>query len=92
MGDAKHAPNPLPCGCGAMGIQDLENAVDDGHCLRVGYKNVHVVHCPLHGAAPDLLAACEAAYAVFFGNVAVPGTCDAIDILDAAIRKAKGQS
>lgn len=46
-------PNPLPCGCGAMGTQDLENAVDDGHCLHVGYKNVHVVHCPLHAAAPD---------------------------------------
>lgn len=49
--------NPLPCGCGAKGRQDLENAHDTGHSLIVGWKDIHVVHCPLHKAAPDLLAA-----------------------------------
>lgn len=52
--------NPLPCGCCAMGVQDLENAVDDGHVLHVWYKGVHVVHCQMHAAAPDLLAALKA--------------------------------
>ncbi len=51
--------NPLPCGCGAKGTQDLENAHETGYALIVGWKDVHVVHCPLHKAAPDLLAACK---------------------------------
>jgi hypothetical protein len=55
----KAQPNPLPCGCAAVGEWDLEGAYDDGHCLRVGWKSVHVKHCPLHAAAPDFLQACK---------------------------------
>lgn len=53
--------NPLPCGCAAMGQMDLENAIDDGHSLHVGYKNTHVVFCALHLAAPDMLAVLKCA-------------------------------
>lgn len=37
-------------------MQDLEDAIETGDCLRVGYKDIHVVHCQLHVAAPELLA------------------------------------
>ena len=46
--------NPLPCGCGAKGIPDL---ACDVTFLR--YKDIHVVHCPMHAAASDLYAALE---------------------------------
>jgi hypothetical protein len=45
-------PNPLPCGCGAMGRPTINW---DG--TRMEYLGTHVVHCPLHAAAPGLLAA-----------------------------------
>lgn len=48
-------PNPLPCGCGAAGI--LEGEIDGvGRIIR----SPHVIFCPLHDAAGDLLAALEA--------------------------------
>ncbi len=51
----KKPPNPLKCGCAAMGTPDLNWEA------RVEYKDIHVVHCPLHAAAADLLFACKAA-------------------------------
>lgn len=57
MRKRKFPPNPLPCGCAAMGEMDFENAVDDGHCLHVGNKNVHVVHCAKHANTDAALAA-----------------------------------
>lgn len=57
-------PNPLPCGCCVKAWQDLKNARETGHCLVVPWKDHHVVLCPLHAAAPKLLAACKMVLAV----------------------------
>lgn len=52
----KFPPNPLPCGCGAKGIVN-----DDCVSETIGYTHIHVVHCPMHSAAPGMLAAlCDA--------------------------------
>lgn len=45
----KHPPNPLPCGCRVGGAVYLPSQRDD----------VHVVHCPLHGAAQRMLTTLE---------------------------------
>jgi hypothetical protein len=93
----KFPPNPLPCGCSAVGIQDLEDAVDDGSALVVGYKNVHVVHCQLHAAAPELLEALRDMTAFVGWMSFIPqetvAECDRLTekALD-AIQKAEGQS
>jgi hypothetical protein len=94
MAKKKPVPNPLPCGCGAKGTQDWDNAVDTGYSLRVGYKNIHVVHCPVHAAAPDLLAACRRGLADLVQFIELAGTGDpetyeAVAQLRAAIAKAK---
>jgi hypothetical protein len=39
-----HTPNPLPCGCQTKWTSPFEGSL-------------YVVHCPLHAAAADLLAA-----------------------------------
>lgn len=46
-------PNPLSCGCGAKGTPFLDPIGTGGY----EYKDIHVVLCPLHAAAPDLLEA-----------------------------------
>lgn len=43
-------PNPLPCGCRAFS-GFIRGADGDMH------NAFHVIHCPLHDAAADLLAA-----------------------------------
>lgn len=51
----KRPPNPLSCGCCCVGDPEIAGFGE----LRIEYKNIHVRHCQLHTAAPDLLAACE---------------------------------
>lgn len=92
-------PNPLPCGCAAKGRQDLENAYDDGHCLRVGYKDIHVAHCPLHAAASELLAAAKKVLADLNARIDAASAAGepvpvfgGIAALYAAIAKAESQS
>ena len=63
----KHPPNPLPCGCGAVGVMDLKSFE-----ATVRYKNIHVRFCPLHGAAPKLLRALKSI------NVRVGRACDEV--------------
>ena len=55
-----------------------------------------LTYCALHRAAPDLLAACEAAYEIldrdneeYSGPMAMP--TPELEMLSAAIRKAKGE-
>ena len=77
MAKKKYPPNPLPCGCGAKGIPDLD-------CMgtRIEYRDVHVVHCPLHAAAPDMLKALQ--------ELLSRGIADArtMDLARAAVRRA----
>jgi hypothetical protein len=46
-----YPPNPLPCGCGAKGVPGI-----NFEGTMTTHTHIHVVHCPLHGAAPELLA------------------------------------
>jgi hypothetical protein len=46
----KFPPNPLPCGCGVKGEARL-NLEGTG----MEYRGLHMVHCPMHAASPDLL-------------------------------------
>ena len=48
----EYPPNPLLCGCGVKGVEDLD---DLGTTVR--YKNLHVSFCPLHALAPEMLKA-----------------------------------
>lgn len=59
--------NPLPCGCAAKGVYDWASAHDDGECLNVPMKDIRVAHCPLHAAAPGLLAACQSVLTLLNG-------------------------
>ena len=49
-------PNPLPCGCAAVGIRSLEGFGSD-YELHTEYNGVHVKHCPLHQTAKELAEA-----------------------------------
>lgn len=79
-------PNPLPCGCVVMGYMDIEMFGDDCQ-LRERFTGNHVVHCPLHGAAPKLLAACEAIASSWDGETSI---AEAFQLLRAAIAEARG--
>lgn len=48
--------NPLPCGCGVKGTPGINLAG-----TRTEHTNLHVWFCPLHRAAPEMLAALKAA-------------------------------
>jgi len=50
--DLSHLPNPLPCGCGAVGIPELDHGE-----ARERFSSTHVRFCPLHQAAGELLEA-----------------------------------
>jgi len=59
MTEAKHIPNPLPCGCGAVGIRELDHGE-----ARERFSSIHIKHCRLHAAAPPLYEALEELLAV----------------------------
>jgi len=69
--------------CGCILQAEYDGAEDDGHESQCG--NPALFQCPLHAAAPELLAACEAAAAHFDGTDAPTGVR-----LRAAIAKARG--
>ncbi len=50
--DMSNHPNPLPCGCGAVGTPDMDTLG-----TKMEYRNIHVRLCPLHAAAPELYQA-----------------------------------
>lgn len=50
-------PNPLPCGCRAE--DETDESSPKGQLFRFVVK-----HCPLHAAAPDLLAALKGVVAL----------------------------
>lgn len=50
-------PNPLLCGCWVGWRGEFHDANNLPHQA--------IIHCPLHAAAADLLAACKAALEVF---------------------------
>ena len=47
--DMSNHPNPLPCGCGAVGTPDMDTLG-----TKMEYRNIHVRLCPLHAAAPAM--------------------------------------
>jgi hypothetical protein len=48
-------PNPLPCGCGIFGVEGIN--VDGS---ETEFRDLHIRYCPVHAAAPSLLAELEA--------------------------------
>ena len=54
VSETKVVPNPLPCGCVAMGAVDLTS-----WDAFVHYKNVHVRLCHRHAATDALIEALE---------------------------------
>ena len=52
-------PNPLPCGCGIMGTPGI-----NWEGTRTEHSDLFLRFCPLHSAAPGMLAACKSAIAV----------------------------
>lgn len=83
-------PNPLPCGCVVMGYPELE-AYGSDYELRMKYKDQHVKHCPLHAAAPDLLAACELLDLIARNGIgALIDIMPAVEAARAALAKAEG--
>lgn len=71
-----------PCGCEIL-------AWDERHFVRK--LTTKLQPCPLHGAAPKLLAACKQARP-YITTGEVGGDADAYDALAAAIREAEGKS
>ena len=47
--------NPLPCGCAIMGYPELVSN-DHYETLTQVYRDQFIKFCPLHAAAPDMLA------------------------------------
>lgn len=82
-------PNPLPCGCAVMGYMDIEMFGDDCQ-LRERFTDNHVVHCQIHGAAPKLLAACEAIAAAWDDDEIGQFDEAFIELARAAIAEARG--
>lgn len=82
MSDAKHTPNPLPCGCAAA--LRRETLTVPAHW--------HVRQCPLHAAAGEMLAALKSLRAAVDNSVQrMPSSlAAAFKSAGAAIAKAKG--
>ena len=47
-------PNPLPCGCGLVGIDGINVAG-----THTEFRNIEIRFCPLHSSAAELLEALE---------------------------------
>lgn len=74
-------PNPLPCGCAIVGVPGLNR-----DATMTEYRNKQIRFCPVHEAAPDLLAACKAAES-YLANAGLGA--DVLSRLRAAIAQAE---
>ncbi|HUX11855.1 MAG TPA: hypothetical protein VMW87_02435 [Spirochaetia bacterium] len=85
----KQTPNPLPCGCGAVGIRELDHGE-----AREQFSGIHIKHCPLHAAAPKLYAALKRMLPYYCEHLrgvgANPDECRTV--IDARIALAKAKA